>query len=239
MQNLNNTYYETLDENFEQALKFYETNYTHEQLIEMLNMGNIVQKQIAALRLDTITSKSEARILTENLTGQDGKIREAVSLRLKEFMANPILINYFKNPDCYKKFLDAIIDINGNICRNIISAISNLKNDDIFGSIFCPKLINLTSELTDTVSQFDFSDGKYKVNKEAFKLYWCLETIYVFFDSFNIEELKPILMKTKNIGEYTIREKTAKILTNYFEDKDLSQIKEELKNDSNYYVRRF
>lgn len=236
---MNNTYYETLDENFEQALKFYETNYTHEQLIEMLNMGNIVQKQIAALRLDTITSKSEARILTENLTGQDGKIREAVSLRLKEFMANPILINYFKNPDCYKKFLDAIIDINGNICRNIISAISNLKNDDIFGSIFCPKLINLTSELTDTVSQFDFSDGKYKVNKEAFKLYWCLETIYVFFDSFNIEELKPILMKTKNIGEYTIREKTAKILTNYFEDKDLSQIKEELKNDSNYYVRRF
>jgi hypothetical protein len=46
-------------------------------------------------------------------------------------------------------------------------------------------------------------------------------------------------MKTKNIGEYTIREKTAKILTNNFEDKDLSQIKAELKNDSNYYVRRF
>ena len=239
MQNLNNTYYETLDENFEQALKFYETNYTHEQLIEMLNAGNIVQKQIAALRLDTVTSKTDARILTENLTGQDGKIREAVSLRLKEFMADSALINYFKNSDCYKKFLDAIIDINGNICRNIISAVSNLKNDENFCSIFCPKLLNLTSELTDIVSKFDFSDGKYKVNKEAFKLYWCLETIYVFFDSFSIEELKPILMKTKNIGEYTIREKTAKILTNYFEDKDLSKIKEELKNDSNYYVRRF
>lgn len=239
MQNLNNTYYETLDENFKQALKFYETDYTQQQLLGMLKSGNVVQKQIAALRLDTITSKSEAKILTDNLTGQDGKIREAVSLKLKEFMTNSSLINYFKNPDCYKKFLDAIIDINGNICRNIISAISNLKNDENFCSIFCPKLINLTSELTDTVSQFDFSDGKYKVNKEAFKLYWCLETIYVFFNSINIEELKPILMKTKNIGEYTIREKTAKILTNDFDDNDLSQIKTELKNDSNYYVRRF
>ena len=239
MQNLNNTYYETLDENFKQALKFYETNYFHQQLIDMLKHGNVVQKQIAALRLDAITSKSDAKILTDNLTGQDGKIREAVSLKLKEFMADSTLINYFKDTDCYKKFLDAIIDINGNICRNIISAVSNLKNDENFCSIFCPKLLNLTSKLTDTVSQFDFSDGKYKVNKEAFKLYWCLETIYVFFDCFNIEELKPILMKTKNIGEYTIREKTAKILTNNFEDKDLSQIKAELKNDSNYYVRRF
>lgn len=239
MQNLNNTYYETLDENFKQALKFYETNYSHQQLIDMLKHGNVVQKQIAALRLDAITSKSDAKILTDNLTGQDGKIREAVSLKLKEFMADSTLIKYFKHSDCYKKFLDAIIDINGNICRNIISAVSNLKNDENFCSIFCPKLLNLTSKLTDTVSQFDFTDGKYKVNKEAFKLYWCLETIYVFFDCFNIEELKPILMKTKNIGEYTIREKTAKILTNNFEDKDLSQIKAELKNDSNYYVRRF
>jgi hypothetical protein len=239
VQNLNNTYYETLDENFKQALKFYETNYSHQQLIDMLKHCNVVQKQIAALRLDAITSKSDAKILTDNLTGQDGKIREAVSLKLKEFMADSTLINYFKDTDCYKKFLDAIIDINGNICRNIISAVSNLKNDENFCSIFCPKLLNLTSKLTDTVSQFDFSDGKYKVNKEAFKLYWCLETIYVFFDCFNIEELKPILMKTKNIGEYTIREKTAKILTNNFEDKDLSQIKAELKNDSNYYVRRF
>lgn len=239
MKNLNNTYYETLDENFKQALKFYETDYTHQQLIEMLKNGNIAQKQIAALKLDTISSKDDAKTLTSNLTGQDGKIREAVSLRLKEFMGNSKLTDYFKNPECYKQFLDAITDINGNICRNIIAAVSNLKNDEKFCSIFCPELINLTNKLVDIVSEFDFSDGKYKVNKEAFKLYWCLETIYVLFDCMNIEDIKPILSKTKNIGEYTIREKTAKILTNKFDDKELSIIKNELKNDSNYYVRRF
>ena len=51
--------------------------------------------------------------------------------------------------------------------------------------------------------------------------------------------LKDILQRGSNIGEYTIREKCAKILTHDFEDKDLAKIKEKLKNDSNYYVRRF
>ena len=80
---MNNSYYETLDENFTQALKLYEQDYSHEELIKLLESGNIVQKQIAALRLEGINSDSDADILISNLTGQDGKIREAVSLRLK------------------------------------------------------------------------------------------------------------------------------------------------------------
>ena len=82
---MNSSYYETLDENFAQALKLYETEYSHDELIRLLQNGNIVQKQIAALRLDGINSKSDADILISNLTGQDGKIREAVSLKLNEF----------------------------------------------------------------------------------------------------------------------------------------------------------
>ena len=38
---------------------------------------------------------------------------------------------------------------------------------------------------------------------------------------------------------FTIREKTAKILSKFKNNKELSLIKEELKNDKNYYVRRF
>ena len=97
----------------------------------------------------------------------------------------------------------------------------------------------MTLDLLDIVEKFDFKDGKYKVNKEAFKLYWCLETIYVFWDKINISELKTILSKSAKINEYTIREKTAKILTRDFDDSDLSKIRLSLKNDSNYYVRRF
>lgn len=236
---MNNTYYENLDQNFINALNFYETDYSHEQLIDMLKNGNIVQKQISVLKLESINSSDDAQVLLSNLTGQDGKIREAVSLRLSEFMTNKDYLKYFEPSKNIQKFLDAVIDINGNICRNVIQAISNLKEDEHFCKNFCEKLANLTLKLLDIVEKFDFQDGKYKVNKEAFKLYWCLETIYVFWDKIDFSALKEILQKGSNIGEYTIREKCAKILTHDFGDKNLTEIKEKLKNDSNYYVRRF
>lgn len=236
---MNNTYYETLDENFTQALKLYEQNFTHEELIELLKNGNIVQKQIAALRLETVKSVEDGNVLLANLTGQDGKIREAVSLRLNEFMADFQLINFFKNPKNYKIFLDAVIDINGNICRNIIGAITNLRNDAEFCSIFCENLVELTYSLLNIIEQMDFQDGKYKVNKEVFKLYWCLETVFVFWDKLKFDDLKQIILRSKDIEEYTIREKAAKILALGFDDEQLISARSDLQNDRNYYVRRF
>ena len=236
---MNNSYYETLDENFTQALNLYEADYSHEQLLEFLQSGNIVQKRISALRLETINSIEDAQILVSNLVGQDGKIREAVSLRLNEFMSNPDLISYFQTPENYKIFLAAIIDINANICRNVISAISNLKNNQEFCNLFCKHLVDLSFDLLDKIEKFDFQDGKYKVNKEVFKLYWCLETIYEFWDKVAFDDIKQIILRSKNIEEYTIREKAAKILTRCFDDEDLEKARTELKNDRNYYVRRF
>ncbi|MBQ8460708.1 hypothetical protein IJ541_11500 [bacterium] len=236
---MNNGYYENLDINFTSALKLYEENYTHNELIEFLKSGNIVQKQISALRLDGIYSQNDAEVLLSNLTGQDGKVREAVSLRLVEFMSNPEYLQFFEGEKYCQIFLDAIIDINGNICRNSICAISNLKNDAGFYKKFCPMLVDLTNNLLNLIEMFNFKEGKYKVNKEVFKLYWCLETIYEFYDKINFEDLKNILLRAKNIQEYTIREKAAKILSRNLNDKELNQAREELKNDSNYYVRRF
>lgn len=236
---MNNSYYETLDENFTQALKLYEEEYSHAELIELLKSGNIVQKQIAALRLEEITSTQDADVLVANLTGQDGKIREAVSMRLNEFMSNEKYLPYFQVSNNYDIFLDAIIDINANICRNVISAITNIKNDNIFCKQFCTNLAKLSFDLLDKIEKFDFQDGKYKVNKEVFKLYWCLETIYEFYDKMNFTDLKQIILRSKDIQEYTIREKAAKILTKNFDDNELNNAKLELQNDRNYYVRRF
>ena len=237
--NLNNSYYETLDKNFKQALNLCENNYSHSELLEFLQSGNIVQKQLSALKLETINSQKEAQILVSNLVGQDGKIREAVSLRLNEFMSNPKTLVYFETPENYQIFLAAIIDINGNICRNVIGAISHLKNNANFCNQFCQELVILTKDLLGKIEKDDFFEGKYKVNKEVFKLYWCLETIYVFWDKIKFEDLKEIILRTKDIQEYTIREKAAKILTRNFSDPELLKAKEALKNDSNYYVRRF
>lgn len=236
---MNNSYYETLDENFKQALNLCENNYSHSELLEFLQSGNIVQKQLSALKLETINSQYEAQILVSNLVGQDGKIREAVSLRLNEFMSNPKTLVYFETPENYQIFLAAIIDINGNICRNVIGAISHLKDNENFCNQFCQELVILTKDLLTKIEKDDFFEGKYKVNKEVFKLYWCLETIYVFWDKIKFEDLKEIILRTKDIQEYTIREKAAKILTRNFSDPELLKAKEALKNDSNYYVRRF
>ena len=237
--NLNNSYYETLDENFKQALNLCENNYSHSELLEFLQSGNIVQKQLSALKLETINSQNEAQILVSNLVGQDGKIREAVSLKLNEFMSNPKTLVYFETPENYQIFLAAIIDINGNICRNVIGAISHLKDNENFCNQFCQELVILTKDLLAKIEKDDFFEGKYKVNKEVFKLYWCLETIYVFWNKIEFEDLKEIILRTKDIQEYTIREKAAKILTRKFSDPELLKAKEALKNDSNYYVRRF
>lgn len=236
---MNNSYYETLDKNFNVALELVEKELSQQELIEMLKNGNIVEKQLAALRIQTISSVEEADVLINNLTGQDGKIREAVSMKIYEFMSNPNLLIFFKKTKSYDVFLEAIIDINANICRNIISAISNLKQNPVFCKYFTQKLTEKTFSLLDIIKDFNFQDGKYKVNKEVFKLYWCLETIYEFSDFMEFEKLKEILLISKNINEYTIREKTAKILTKDFLDDDLLKARIELKNDKNYYVRRF
>ncbi|MCM1339671.1 MAG: hypothetical protein NC191_08375 [Muribaculaceae bacterium] len=236
---MNNSYYETLDENFIQALNLYEREYSHEELLCFLQEGNIVQRQIAALRLVGVYSTSDAEILLSNLTGQDGKIREAVSLKLCEFMADSETLEYFKTQTCYDTFLDAIIDINPNICRNVISAITNLRDENSFVENFCPRLVKLIFGLLDEVENIDFREKKYKTNKAVFKLYWCLETVYEFFDKIRFEDLKQIILRSKAINEYTIREKSAKILSRGFEDEELTCAKTELQADENYYVRRY
>ncbi len=223
------------NEDFNTALNIYEKEYSHENLINLLKNGSVVEKQAAVLKINAITTQEEAEILISNLTGCDGKIREAVSFRLKEFIPG--------NPKFYVGFqdtlLDAVIDINGNICRNVLCAIYSLKNYPEFYIDFCQKLCAKTEESIEKVKSFDIQDGKYKINKAVFKLYWYLETIYEFCTFIEKNTLIKILSQTKDINDYTIREKTAKILSKIHDDKDLLTIKQELKNDRNYYVRRY
>lgn len=226
---MNNDNSKKYKEDFERALNIYENNYSHEDLINFLKNGSVVEKQTAVLKLDEIKNPDEAQILMNNLTGCDGKIREAVSFRLKEFVAQKP--EYFL--EFYDIFLDAIIDINGNICRNTIFALKYLKPFDEFCENFCSKLCDLTLELAKKAKDFDIQDGKYKINKEIFKLYWYLETLSEFVDC--AENLEDILNEAKQVKDYTIREKVAKILSKT----DFSDLKNELKNDENYYVRRY
>lgn len=231
---MNNSLTEKYKQDFNSALKIYSNPQEHDYLINLLKNGSVAEKQAAAISLETINNKEEAEILMSNLTNCDGKIREAVSFRLREFVP--------QNPEFYTTFapifLDAIIDINGNICRNTIEAIKALKFSSEFIFEFCNRLVHKTLAIIPPIKAFDIQEGKYKINKEVFKLYWYLETISEFSEFINPENLFEILSKTKDIGDYTIREKTAKILSKLKNNNKFDSLRQELKQDPNYYVRR-
>ena len=99
MKNLNKGFYIDLDTNFQEACEMSEREFSHKELIELLEIGNIPQKQISALKLDCVLNQEEADILVNNLTGCDGKIREAVALKINN------LLHSDKNLSLYFYFL--------------------------------------------------------------------------------------------------------------------------------------
>ena len=210
MSNLNTGFYKDLDTNFEQALKMLDVNFSHEQLISMLENGNIPEKQIAALKLECLKSKEEAGILVSSLTGCDGKIREAVALKIRNLLyADSKYLVFFTQADI---FADASIDINGNICRLVIDSVALLKKSEDFSNVYTNRILTFIKEAFKELDSFIFRDKKYVINKQLFKLYWCLEALKIFANDLPIEIIFPILERASKEREYTIREKAAQIL---------------------------
>ena len=222
----------SLDENFDFACELSEKEFTHEELLKMLNSGNIAERQIAALKFDKVESEVDALALMNNLTGCDGKIREAVALRINQLVATePERRSYFNFP---LVFADATIDINANICRLVVDSAKLLKKESDFTHIYVQRILEFTQDAFDELDKFIFRDKKYVINKQLFKLYWCLETLQNFYMDIEKSTLETILSKGAEQNEYTIREKVAQVvkLSGCFQE-----LEEKLKFDENYYVR--
>ena len=231
--NLNECYESTLDANFSRALTLCSEEFSKEQLLEFLQYGNMPEKQYAALVIDSIENREEADILMSNLTGCDGKIREAVAFKLGELVQkNPNM--FLEYPEIFAK---ATIDINANICREIIDVLKYLKFDKDFSKVYIREIVKIITDALDTLSSFNFRDKKYTINKQLFKIYWCLEGINVFASYINEDELFSILNNCSKIQEYTIREKVALVLKNNAKSDKLENLKSKLKLDENYYVK--
>jgi len=232
--NLNRGYYNNLDENFEQAFEMSEKNFTHEELISLLKYGNIAQKQIAALKFDYVNNSEDAKILLSNLTGCDGKIREAVALKINQILNNFEDTKLFFSSICAETLADASIDINANICRLAVDSAILLKDNNDFSTKYVSKLIKFLNEALKELDKFIFRDKKYIINKQVFKLYWCLEGIKYFQEFIDEKELERILTVCSEQKEYTIREKAAQIISisNKYQN-----LKNKFLNDENYYVR--
>ena len=222
----------SLDENFDLACELSEKVFTHNELLEMLNNGNIAERQIAALKFDKVVNNADALALMNNLTGCDGKIREAVALRINQFVIlNPESRIFFNFP---LVFADATIDINANICRLVVDSAKLLKENPDFTQIYIQMILKFIQEAFDELDKFIFRDKKYVINKQLFKLYWCLETLQNFYMDVEKSKLEAILIKGAEQSEYTIREKVAQVvkLADSF-----PELEENLKFDENYYVR--
>ena len=223
-----------LEKDFELACNLSEKVFEHAELIQMLKNGNIQEKQLAALLLDSVTNDKEGLALVNNLTGCDGKIREAVALKINQLLnGDAKILNFFNFPEI---FADASIDINANICRLVINSVGILKNNAEFSEKYLQKILIFINETFAEIDKFIFRDKKYVINKQLFRLYWCLESLKLFVKEIPDEILFPILERASKEKEYTIREKVAQILmlTN---SEMYSPLIATLKNDENYYVR--
>ena len=219
---------DTLNNCFEPNSKYH-----YEDLIELLNSENIKEKHFAVLELEKIRSQNDAKLMVLNLVGQDGKIREAVAFKVNEFFKNPDYATFFINEDIFDTLIQGIMDINGNVCRQICS----LECEE-FNQYLSKNLPEKTNEILEKIYELESNEKQYVISKRNFQLYWCLEALYNIVEKVEFERIKDIIFKTSQFNDYTIREKTAKILTK-LDNLELNELKEKLRNDENYYVRKY
>lgn len=228
------TLHNNMDSDFIQACNMVDKEFSHEQLINMLESGDISQKQLSALLLDTLNNKNDGKILINNLTGCDGKIREAVALKINRLLyEDSSIADFLNHPEI---FADATIDINANICRSVIDSVAILRKNEYFTRIYLNKIISFINEAFSEIDKFIYKDKKYVINKQLFKLYWCLESLKLFTDEIAEDKLIDILKRATEENEYTIREKVAQIVILKNSDK-FYELKNKLINDENYYVK--
>ncbi len=228
------TLHNNMDSDFIQACNMVDKEFSHEQLINMLESGDISQKQLSALLLDTLNNKNDGKILINNLTGCDGKIREAVALKINRLLyEDSDIADFLNHPEI---FADATIDINANICRSVIDSVAILRKNEYFTRIYLNKIISFINEAFSEIDKFIYKDKKYVINKQLFKLYWCLESLKLFTDEIAEDKLIDILKRATEENEYTIREKVAQIVILKNSDK-FNELKNKLINDENYYVK--
>lgn len=226
-----------VEANFNTAMKMSGEEYDYQALISFLHSEKIVEKQLAILELTEIKSINDAELLVSNLVGQDGKIREVVAFKIKELITNAYFKPLFLTQKNYEIFLEGIMDINGNVCRQIV----DLTYIEGFNEYLCEHLPSKISHIWEEIQKNDFLDApqkKYVVSKRNFQLYWGLEALYNIVEKIDFNKITGILINCGEFYDYTIREKVARILTK-IDNSELYELKAKLKNDENYYVRRY
>lgn len=233
---LNNDYDELL-KNTIIACELCERDFSHEELIEVIKTDNDLEKQICILKLKEVRSQQEADLLIHNLTNHHGIIREAIAIKVNEFMKDERYSGYFQTDSILRTVLDAVIDMNPNICRLIMEVLPFVADKLKFFNALYSRAV----EVINDASTMNRRKTGYIYSKKVFKIFWYLEAVAElgYFESQNEPQIQELLEKAHKFDDYTIREKAAKIVFLIGEKYNLSTLKTALEQDENYFVRRF
>lgn len=209
-------------------------NFSHTEIIQELSSSDDVKKQICIINLEKINDGNEAQLLVNNLTNQTTPIREVCSSKINQLMKNEQFCLFFQSEEILDTFINAINDVNPTVSRNIIEIIDKIENIKYFQDKLYKKIFLILEELK------EFTQLKnHLLNKKTFNLYWCLESIAHISDKIEADsDLCHILSISAQFNDYTIREKTAKILS-YLKSEFLNETTQILQKDENFYVRRY
>lgn len=215
-------------------------NISRERAFEILEGKDESLKPYAFLNIDGVLNEYEANLILHHLTNHPNPTREACALVLCDICKG----EYFKSPAILNTLKEGICDINPNVCRALIELL--VKNPDI-ARLVTPLNIEKINELLRDFSMYEKTFGSRKENKmknrknhaknkKLFNLYWCLEALGETMKRGEFEdEITEICQSTVNFLDYTIREKTAKILTKM--ENPPKELLQKLKNDENFYVK--
>ena len=99
----------------ERALEIIQKPYEKNEILSLLENGDEFEKPVAIMALENLCNKNEADLLINNLTGCDGRIREASALKISEFLKNSEIAPYFFDERSLETILNGIMDINPNV----------------------------------------------------------------------------------------------------------------------------
>ena len=191
-------------------------------------MDNMFDEIFDVVNLDKISSKSEFDSFISKLINHPTPLREAVAYKLEDVFSDDFL-----DENTVNTILPAITDINPNVSRSICSVIK--KSPELQKSLeplIIAKIEKILAEVPkDEISQSNKNHAK---NKLLFSLYWLLEALFYCLSRNYNDRVVKILQSTILFFDYTIREKTAQLLTKI--DKPDKELIQKVKSDKNFYV---
>lgn len=235
MENYSEINYENNIKMLNEAISYCSLNLSHDELIKELSCSNDIKKQLCIIEIKKINSQKEADLLVNNLTGKSGPIREVCSFKILELISDKNYQAFFQTKEIIDILTKGITDINPSVSRNIVEAIKYINNSDYL-------INNIISEINNTLSELDSvsKNRSYTLNKKNFNIYWNMEALINLSGKIKINDAVFNIIKiTAESSDYTIREKTAKLIYELNSNILFENIINLLKTDKNIYVSKY